>query len=220
MATIKELRYKSWDTLPIGKYQEIKEILRSVTPHTDIEILSVLCGCSCDEILNMPICDMMALKEQANFITKPIKVKDRLTYNSIKIDGVKYNIVTDMRKVSTAQFLDFQTFYQDYDKNYCNVLACVIVPDGYKYNEGYDALELAETLKEKLDIQTAENVCFFFAKCSESSLRKGLTRLIFQTAKMWIKTRDPRMKDLIKELAAQREHLIGLGRLMKSHIRN
>ena len=220
MATIKELKYKSWNTLPIGKYEEIRDILRSGSEHMDVEILSVLCDCNLDTLLNMRIVDLTELKKQAMFITKPLKVKDRLMFNSIKIDGVKYNIFTDMRKVTTAQFIDFQTFYQDYEKNYCNILACFIIPEGHTYNDGYDAMELAELFREKLDVETAENVCFFFARRSERSYRKGLTSLIFQIAKMGIRTRTPQTKEIIQTLATQREHITGLGKLMKSLTQN
>ena len=214
-ATIKELKWSSWSTLPIGRYEQIREILRSETEHPDVEILSVLCDCDIDTILNMPMVDLMALKDQAMFITKPIKVKDRLKFNSIKIDGVKYDINADFRKVTTAQFIDFQTFYKDYENHYANVLACIIVPEGHKYNEGYDALELAETFKEKLDIETAENVCFFFARRSERSLKSVMTSLIFRTAKIAMKTKDSRVLEAMKGLATEREHITGLGKLMK-----
>lgn len=218
-ATIKELKYRSWNTLPIGKYEQIKDILRSGTEHTDVEILSVLSDRPLDDILNMPIVDLMALKEQAQFITKPLKVRDRLIFNSIKIDGVKYNIYTDMRKVSTAQFIDYQTFFQDYEKNYCNVLACFIIPDGHTYNDGYDAIELAEVFREKLDVETAENVAFFLARRSERSLKNVLTSLIFRMGILGARTKNPKTREIIKELSTQREHITGLGRLMRSLIR-
>ena len=220
MNTIKELKYKSWNTLPIGKYQQIREILESGTEHIDVEILSVLCDCPLDDILNMPIVDLMALKEQALFITKPLKIRDRLIFNSIKLNGVKYNIFTDMRKVTTAQFIDYQAFFQDYEKNYCNVLACFVIPDGHMYNDGYDAMELAETFKEQLDVETAENIAFFLARRLERLYRKGMTSLMFRMAIQGIKTRNPMTKEIIQQIGMQRERITGLGRLMKSLIRN
>lgn len=219
-ATIKQLKWSSWSTLPISRYEKIREILRSDTEHPDVEILAVLCDCDLDTILNMPMVELMALKEQAMFIGKPIKIKDRLSFDSIKIDGTKYIINADFRKVTTAQFIDFQTFYKDYENHYANVLACIIVPEGHTYNDGYDALELADTFKEKLDIETAENVCFFFARRSERSLKSAMTSLIFRMAKMAMKTRDRRIVEAMKEIAKEREHITGLGKLMKSLIRN
>ena len=217
-----ELEYKSWDTLPIGKYEEIKEIIRSGSEDMDIEILAVLCGCDVNEILNSPVSDVMALRTQAQFLNTKLKVRDRLRFSSIKIDGVKYNVHTNFKDITTAQYIDFQTFYKDYEKNYCNVLATFIIPDGHKYNDGYDALETAELFREKLSVEVAENACFFFASRSERSLRKELLSLILTMVKTMMRTKGKKEREALLKgiisLRKQRDDITGLGTLMRSRI--
>lgn len=217
-----ELRYKSWAQLPIGKYEEIKDIIRGEVENGDIEVLAVLCDCDVDDILNAPVSKVRELLGQAKFLTTKLNVKDRLKYKTIVIDGVKYVVHTDFKDITTAQYVDFQTFYKDYEKNYCNVLATFIIPEGHQYNDGYDALEVAEIFREKMPVEAAENACFFFACRSKSSYLKGLRRLVWTTLKMEIRAKDPTMKARLKEsramLMKQIEDITGLGRLMKSPI--
>ena len=216
-----DIKYKNWGSLPIGKYERIKEIIRSEGENTDIEILAVLCDCSVDDVLNSPVGEVMRLKKEILFLNKPLNVKDRLKHKAITIDGVKYIVHTDFKDITTAQYLDFQTFFKDYEKNYCNVLACFIVPEGHKYNDGYDALETAEIFREKMPVEVAENACFFFAKRSKRSYLKGLVCLLWRTMMMEIRTKDPTLKvkwtRSRKEITKQIDAITGLGRLMKYH---
>lgn len=224
MATNKELKYKSWSTLPIGKYEKIKEIIRDEVENSDIEILSVLCDCEPDELLNSPVGEVRRLLNESQFILKKPNVKDRLRNKYITLDGTKYVVYTDFKDITTAQYIDFQTFYKDFEKNYCNVLATFIIPEGHTYNDGYDALETAEVFREKMPVEVAENACFFFANRSRRSFLKGLIFLVWKITMMEIRTKDPTLKaewtKSRKEVMKQIEGIIGLGRLMKSHIQN
>ena len=215
-----ELKYKSWGTLPVGKYEKIKEIIRAGMDNSDIEVLAVLCDCGIDDILNAPVGEVVRLKREALFINEPLNVKDRLRFKNIKLGGVEYEVRTDVRNITTAQYLDFQTFYKEFEKNYCNVLACFIIPNGHKYNDGYDALETAEIFREKLPVEVAENACFFFASQSSRLLRKGMRKLVWKTALMMTRTKTPeireKMENLRMELVKQSDALDGLDRLMKS----
>ena len=221
-ATNIELKYRSWAQLPIGKYERIKEIIRDGVENSDVEILAVLCDCDVNELLNAPVGVVRSLLEEGKFLLKGLNVKDRLKNKYITIDGVKYVVHTDFRDITTAQYIDFQTFYKDYEKNYCNVLATFIIPEGHTYNDGYDALETAEIFREKMPVEVAENACFFFACRSKSSYLKELRRLVLKVTMMEVRTKNPTLKEEItkmrKSLMTQIEHITGLGRLMKSHI--
>ena len=217
-----QLKYKGWNTLPVGKYEKIKEIIRAGEENSDVEILSVLCECDVNDILNAPVSEVMRLKKEALFLNEPLNVKDRLRFKSIVIDGVKYNVHTDFKDITTAQYLDFQTFYKEFEKNYCNVLACFIIPDGHKYNDGYDALDTAEIFREKLPVEVAENACFFFARRSSRLLQKGLRQMIWMTTLSEVRTKNQvvkeQMENLRKELVNQSDVIDGLAKSMRSLI--
>lgn len=218
-ATNIELKYKSWAMLPIGKYEHIKEIIRDGVENSDVEILSVLCDCDVNDILNAPVSKVMQLKKDAMYLNTKLNVKDRLKYKHITIDGVKYVVHTDFKDITTAQYIDFQTFYKDYEKNYCNVLATFIIPEGHQYNDGYDALETAELFREKMPVEVAENACFFFACRCKSSLSRGLRRLIWATTMKAVREKNPTVKgELLRtreELMKQNDAIAGLARSMR-----
>ena len=219
-----ELRYKSWGQLPIGKYEQIKDIIRGEVENSDVEVLSVLCDCDINDILNAPISEFRRLMGEASFLNTKLNIKDRLRFKSIVIDGVKYVVHTDFKDITTAQYIDFQTFYKDFEKNYCNVLATFIIPEGHQYNDGYDAMETAELFREKLSVEVAENACFFFAQRSKRSFVRGLVRLVWRTTLMEARAKDPliraNLKIARKELTRQIELITGLGRLMRLHTLN
>lgn len=224
MATNIELKYHNWGELPVGKYEKIKEIIRSEVENGDVEVLAVLCDCTVDDILNAPVGKVMELKRGSDFLNHKLNIRDRLRFKSIVIDGVKYEVHTDFKEITTAQYIDFQTFYKEFEKNYCNVLATFIIPEGHLYNDGYDALEVAELFRQKLSVETAENACFFFACRSKDSLLRGLRHLILRTGLQAMREKDPQVKESLKqtqkELASQSEHILGLAKSMKLLIAN
>jgi len=219
-----DIKYKGWNSLPVGKYEKIKEIIRTEQENTDIEVLAVLCECGVDDILNMPVSEVMRLKREAAYLNTPLNIKERLKYETIVIDGIKYKVHTNFKDITTAQYLDFQTFYKEFEKNYCNILACFIIPEGHIYNDGYDALETAEVFREKMPVEVAENACFFFAWRSRTSLLKGIRRLILKTAMMELTEKDPQIKESLartrKLLMQQNNDIDGLAKSMRSLILN
>ena len=223
MATDNELKlkYNSWLTLPIGAYERIKELIREGGENYEAELLSILCGVDIDVIMNLPIRIFSRLIKESSFLLEKPDIKSRLKFKSIVIDGIKYNILTDFKDITTAQYIDFQTFYKDFEKYYCNILACFIIPEGHQYNDGYDAMETAELFREKLSVEVAENACFFFASRSKGSFLKGLRCLVWRVMKMEIRSRNPEMKEKLtktrEELMKEIDVISGLGRLMKLH---
>ena len=214
------IKYNSWAMLPIGKYEKIKDIIRDGGENSDVYVLAVLCDCEVDDVLNAPVSEVMRLKREALFLNTKLDVRTRLKHKNIVIDGVKYVVHTDFRDITTAQYLDFQTFYKDYEKNYCNILACFIIPEGHKYNDGYDALEVAELFREKMPVEVAENALFFSASRSERLYRRGLRRLIWKVTRMEIREKDENIRTKLTtvrtELMKQNDVIAGLGMLMRS----
>ena len=218
MATDK-LLYSSWNTLPIGKYLEIKDILEDKeNEDRDISILSVLTGLDVDTIMDMSIFDVEYLSKQASFIYTPIP-KRMAGIRHFVIDGEKYDVCYDFSRITTAQYIDFNSFISDTRKYYANILTTFIIPHGKKYCEGYEATELANMFLEKLDVQTAENAYFFFASCSLSSMKVIQTLFIHRLKRMMRKEKDrekvEKIESLIKSFQQQKRLLTGLRTLMQ-----
>lgn len=215
-----KMKYTGWSNIPIGKYERLKAIFRDEgLDNREAEVLAVLCDCSVEDVMNAPVREFHELMTQIGWLFVPLNVRDRLRFKTIVLDGVKYEIHTDFKDITTAQYIDFQNLYQDFEKNYCNILATFILPKGKRYNEGYDVLEVAETFREKMPVEVAENACFFFACRSRGLLLRGLRKMIVRTGLMEAREKDMGIQNQLREarmqLTQERETIDGLARLMR-----
>ena len=167
-----ELKYKSWSQTPIRVYNEIRDILTSEDDRPeekDVYILSTLSGLDVDEVMDLSLFDFERLAHDAAFVYTQIPHRPG-GLKSIVVDGNRFDVQTDFNKITTAQYMDFTNFTTDIRKYYSNILATFILPHGKRYNDGYDASEVAELFNDKLDIATAESaLAFFFSFMSLST---------------------------------------------------
>lgn len=198
-----ELKYKSWSETPISVYLKIRETLESRDENDDVDkivyIISILSGLDVDEVMDLSLFDFDRLAGQCTFVFKPIKRRPT-GIKRIDIDGQRYDVQTDFSKVTTAQYMDFTTFQRDNKKYFCNILTTFIIPHGKRYNDGYDATELAKLFEEKLDIETADNACFFFASWSMHSMKLIQRLYMRKVRKMMRKEKDPELKAKMEDL--------------------
>ena len=202
MASDIELKYKSWKETPVNVALEIRKIIKSeeeLDEDKNVYIISLLSGLSVDEVMDLNLLDYERLCGEAMYVLQPIPKKPH-GIRSLVIDGERYDVHCDFSKVTTAQYMDFTSFYRDPEKYYTNILTTFIIPHGKRYNDGYDAAELAKVFGEKLDICTAENASFFFASWSMNSM-KIIQTLYIRTVKRLIrKEKNPEAKEKLKEI--------------------
>lgn len=181
--TIK-IKIKSWTECPIDIYYKLKDIESDdAMPVYDKEvaIISLLAGVSEDDIWNLNIEDFKKLQSDTKWINNAIMNDvNKLKFKKITIDGTKYDVVTDMQKFTVGQYIDFQTFWSKRANGKMksvigNILACLIVPSGKKYGEDYDINELAVTIYNKFDVETAFEIISFFFTCWLRSIQNSLT---------------------------------------------
>lgn len=217
------IKYKNWGQLPIYKYWELRDILDHIDEYegldANISLLSVLTDVDEDTLLDMSIFDIEQLMSQIKYVFTKVPIH-HVGYKHIVVDGEKYDVQTDFSKVTTAQYIDFNNFYTDSRKYYANILTTFILPHGKRYNEGYDSAELAKKFEQSMDIETAENCCFFFASLSMSSIKVILNWFTLRMRILKMRTREKAQRDLIdqtiQKLKQQKELMCGLSTLMLS----
>lgn len=163
--------------LPIGMYLEICDIDR----RTDIEeinkqvmIIALLSGESEDTILNLPLEEYKELVIKSNYLRTPYD-GEVLTAKSYKIGEWNLVPVEDYRKITTAQYIDFQTFSKEGEKRIVELLSTMLVPKGRKYNQDYDVIELQKTLRAHLSVADALSLLAFFFVQFGHLMRNSLT---------------------------------------------
>lgn len=167
----------NYSDLSIGKYIEITRIVRDETlPEVDrqVRMLSVLSGRTEDDILNAPITDFAELSRTARFLERPPQTQPEAR-DVYELGNFRLVPLKDIRKMTTAQYIDFQTFGRKADENIVEMLSCLLVPEGMRYNDGYDVVEVQAAIRERMDCVSALGVYAFFFESLRTSMQGILT---------------------------------------------
>ena len=154
---------KSWRDVTINEYYELVDIMEDDCEDYEKEVRAIAFLNSMDEneVWNLSIPQFRELQKSKQWITK-------------------FDINQNVTDFTVAQYIDFQTFWphrNEMRKYIGSILTCFVIPHGMKYNEGYDIQKLAETIKESVDIMTANEIIFFFLSSFLNSTRATLTYL-------------------------------------------
>lgn len=196
--------------LAIGLYNEICEINRREDIdelHKQVATLAILTGMGEEDIYDLPIGEYRHLAEKARFLELPYEGQI-LTAKTYTLEGWQLQPVEDYRKITTAQYIDFQTFIKDADNKIVEILSVMLVPKGKKYNQDYDIVELQNVLRRSLSVADALSLCAFFFAQFAHSIADSLT----YSKKAAMRLRDPeKRKRVLKEIQQQEVLLKSLG---------
>lgn len=134
MATIKD-----WKQVDLGTFQRMNEISQIENEvERVVEYVALFNGMTEDDVLALPLDKFREyMKDLAWMNTPPDIEQPREEY---VINGNTYVLTMNFHKLTTAQYIDFQSYSKDSD--YSKMLSVFLVPKGKKYGEGYDALEV------------------------------------------------------------------------------
>lgn len=195
-----------YDSLPIGKYLDILAVCEG-RRGVDITVgmLSVLTGMAEDDILDLPIGEFAELAARARFLEdKPGEVKVRGVYTLGEFTLVP---VRDVRKVTAAQYIDFQTFSRKGISAAPGVLSCMLVPEGLRYADGYDPVDVQKAVAENLPVADAFALYAFFLRSLRRSTADILTSSAVEAA---VTAKGGRMK-MLRLAARMRARLLLAG---------
>lgn len=212
-----DLKYKNWQEITIEIYDKIRDLdvdIKSEEEALDVNVklLSILCDVSEDEIINLPLTEFTILVGKTEFL-KEMPVRTVEQYYEIG-KGRVYEVQMNLREMTTAQFIDFQTLIKNQEKNTANILACFMLPKGKKYAEDYDVIEVAEYLYKNMSIATARSVMFFFILQYQTLQKVMLNYSIKELKKSLKREKNEEMKMKLEEALHQLmqvKHLISTG---------
>lgn len=170
--------------LPVGKYEEIVRLCDEEMTDVDrkVAILSVLTGLTEDEVLHLPLDKFSEYSARSRFLES--ECPENLipgVARSYPIGGFVLVPVTDIRKITAAQYIDFQTFSKDRDNRAVEMLSCFLVPRGCEYNDGYDVLDVHRAIREEMSVaEMLALLAFFFGRfltSTETILTSSMRRL-------------------------------------------
>lgn len=197
--------------LPIGKYNEIVKLCETEMDEVDrkVKIVGILTGLTDDEVLALPLTDFTECCAKAKFIDLPCpETLIPSVSKSYPVGGFNLVPVTDMRKVTTAQYIDFLAFSKDKEHNIVEMLSCFLVPKGMDYNEGYDILDVHNAIKEEMSVAEVLAVLAFFFGSWTRSLHSTLS----YSERMARRVKDKEKRQMIMERIAElRSTISGVG---------
>lgn len=192
----------NYRSLPIGDYQDIIAVCRDESLEEldrQVKIVSILTGVDEDTILNLPIQDFKYLTSRIGFL-EDIPTRVTRLAESYKIGSFELVPVMDMRKVTTAQYIDFQTFHQaGFEEHFVEIISCLLVPKGKKYNQDYDIIEVQDAIRKDLNVYDAASLYAFFIVSCRESMKDMLTFSLQEAQKIQDKEKRERMVSQIRE---------------------
>ena len=165
----------NYTDLPIGRYLDIEAVSRD-TALEDIDrqvrIIAILSGRTERDLLAAPIAEYADLAAKTAFLARPCPA-GRTARQYIAGD---FTLIptADLTRVTTAQYIDFQTLAPQGDARFVELLSAFLIPKGCKYNEGYDIAEVQAAIREHLSVQDAIALSAFFLKRFTALMRATL----------------------------------------------
>lgn len=206
----------NYNDMSISLWREIRETMEDMGEATELEVqvalISLLSGISEDEIRNLPLKEYSEMASKTRFLLRQPNVK-AVKPRNLTINGKRYDLVDDVRKLTTGQYIDYQTYMQDNEdfKNLAKVLSVFIVPKGKTYGEGYDVEEVIKELDEHLSINVALGVCFFFREKYRSWLSLMQDCFRRRMKRMMRKERNPEAVERMREIIGMMDSLRDIG---------
>ena len=129
---------KMWQDVTLRQYQELVSIETESAVELAIERLSILSDTDSQTIRNLPLGDFYDYLEQISFLSSPIDVEFRKTF---EWKGEKYGFIPDMNYITTGEWLDADAWKNDSNSNLHNYAAMLWRPIVAEWSDGYKIKE-------------------------------------------------------------------------------
>ena len=166
----------NYNTLTLGLYLDIDAVLQSDAEDIDkqVRIIALLDGTTPEAVLALPLKEYSAKAAATEFLRHdcpPISAPSRVISGDLVLIPIK-----DFTNITTAQYVDFQTFSKGGTAKLPELIAVLLVPEGYKYNDGYDVAEVVRVVRD-LPLPVALGLSAFFFGQLVQSIQASLTSL-------------------------------------------
>lgn len=172
--------------LRVGDYEEILRISQEAhdLPEGDdaaalplqARIIGVLAGMTADEVLDLPIAEYSRMSAATDFLLKASGHPER-TAASYQCGEFTLAPTLDVRQLTTAQYIDFQTFTGAEGVHIAEVLSVLLIPKGCRYADGYDPIKVQDAIRTDMSAAEALDLLDFFTQLFEASIASTLTSL-------------------------------------------
>lgn len=148
----------TWYDVTLNQFEKLQKCLE-IEDKTEqmISVAEVLLG---DDITNLPIKEFNDNVKQLSFLNEEMPTKNHPP-KKVEINGRKYFMDCLLGNITTAQYVDYTNHSVSGDVS--KMLSVFVIPEGHKYNDGYDMLQVIEDIR-CLPIPVVNTTAFFFSK--------------------------------------------------------
>lgn len=200
----------NYRNLPVGKWLEILELSKDENVDAleqQVKTIAILTGLTEDEVLDLPIMEYKSLASKTKFLEKEYEGKLQVA-KSYGLNGMGLIPVKDFNKITTAQYVDYQTFSKEGDMYLVQTLSTLLVPKGKKYNDGYDMDAVQQAIRDNLSVADVVSLYAFFLTKWVKSIKDSQTYLDKEIKKIPNKLM---REKLMKQVQEMRSKINGVG---------
>ena len=118
--------------------------------------------------------------------------------------GKTYNVITDMSKLTTAAFIDYNTYTKlSFRDAYDKILSCFIIPSGFTYNDGYDVVEVQKVIRENLPWAEVQGLLGFLVRGYVKQFKRSRQFLIKEIKKEKDQMKREELQSKVKDMDLQ-----------------
>ena len=190
----------SYNKLTIGKFIELQDMDYTGMSEIDIQvkIISILAEMDETDVMDLPLPEYKELASATRFLSTPPKYEAKLP-KKIVIDGKEFDVISDVKKMTAGQYIDYQTYIGMKDNKYLpHILSCFIIPKGEKYGET-KLEDIIQLFTDKLNILYALSISAFFLHKWQSLTKATLRYLTWKMKRMKRKEKNQEVKEKIEK---------------------
>lgn len=151
-----------WEDVTIEEFKQIQILLSDEELDEEDKALGLVALFSDDDPLQTDFREFRKRLENIQFIGKEIKPAE--VKKEYVLGGVKYKLNKNIYNLTTSQYIDYTSYLKNLDSDtlYEDVLSVYLIPDGCKYNVGYDIDETKRIIRNNIPITDALGIYNFF----------------------------------------------------------
>lgn len=167
----------NFNAMPVGIYEKAVEICNSNRDDLEkqVALIALLNNTTEEAVLALSLTDYAAFAGKLGYLSNPMPKAAEKACKSFNLGGLHLDAVVDARKMTAAQYIDFQTMTANPKTALADILTCVLVPKGKAYGEGYDVDSVRAAISDNLPIPQAIGVLGFFVARSLRSMLHSVT---------------------------------------------
>ena len=149
----------TWYDVTLYQFNELQKLLE-ITDDTErvCSIAELLLG---EDVTKLPLKEFNEQIKKLSFLSTEITVQN--PPKKLEVNGRKYKMDCLLGNISTAQYVDYMNHSKGDKPDMASMLSVFIIPDGHKYNDGYDMIQVIDDINH-LPIPIVNNAAFFFAR--------------------------------------------------------